>query len=592
MYGVSKMNGRRFPLLLAGALIVGCAGQEPDPIQGDWGDEVAYPEVGGAYARALTALTGTCTFTAGAMAIDASNTAQTIIIGVRAVDTAILVNGATCGSPAATTKSMKTLNVDTNMAGAQVLILDYLNGVFGKGSGSTASTIVNLGAGTDELLIRGSSSADDMTFATTGLFIDKGTVVDISHAGIETFEVSLAAGNDLFNGSDFASVLTVYGGGGNDTITGTGLADSIYGGDGNDIIAGAAGVDLLYGEAGDDTFNEGATSNGGDTFTGGLGTDVVSYALRTAVITATIAAGVADDGAAAEADNIVAGVESVTGGTANDVLTGDGNNNVLSGGAGNDTLLGGAGDDTYNGGAGDDIFDEGATASGADTFIGGAGTDTVDYDSRTAVLTVTMDGILANDGLSGEGDNVKADVENLVAGTQADSITGNSLDNVITGALGADVLTGGAGNDTFLEGAVTSGADTFNGGTGVDTVDYSARIAVLTVTMDGVAADDGLASEGDDVNADVENLKAGSAADSITGNDLANHIDGGAGADIIDGGIGNDILFGAAGADTLSGGEGDDTLDGGADANILNCGNGDDIGVNQNLGTKNADCEL
>ncbi len=56
---------------------------------------------------------------------------------------------------------------------------------------------------------------------------------------------------------------------------------------------------------------------------------------------------------------------------------------------------------------------------------GDVGTDTATYASRTAPLTVTIDGI-ANDGATAEGDdNVKTDVENLVGGSAKDSLTGS-----------------------------------------------------------------------------------------------------------------------------------------------------------------------
>jgi Ca2+-binding RTX toxin-like protein len=593
MNGANKKRGGKLPLVLAGALLVGCAGEKPEPIKGDWGDEVAYPELGGAYARALTALDGTCAFTAGAMTIDANDAAQTIIIGVRSVDQAILVNGATCGTPAATVKSMKTLNVDQGMGDDQVVILDYLNGIFGKGSGTSAATTVDLGAGTDELLIRGSSGADNMVFATTGIYIDKGTVLDVSAAGTETYNVSLAAGADVFSGSDFATALTVFGGIGNDTITGTDQADTINGGEGNDIITGALEDDTLNGDEGDDTFMEGEDTSGSDTFDGGAGTaDMVSYALRTIAITASIGAGVTDDGEALEADDILATVEGITGGTEDDALTGDSGNNVLTGGLGDDTLTGDTGNDTLNGGDGDDTFDEETASNGGDIFNGGAGTDVLDYSARTVALVVTMDGVLANDGEALEVDNVKADVENILGGTAGDNITGNNGNNVMTGGAGADILSGAAGNDTFDEEAAANGGDVFNGGLGVDTVDYSARTGALTVTMDGVAADDGEA-DADNVKGDVENLLGGTAADTITGNALANDIDGGAAADTISGGAGDDVLFGAAGADTIDGDAGDDTLDGGADADTLDCGAGDDIGVGGGgVDTIDASCEL
>ena len=56
-----------------------------------------------------------------------------------------------------------------------------------------------------------------------------------------------------------------------------------------------------------------------------------------------------------------------------------------------------------------------------------------------------------------------------------------------------------------------------NGGAGLDTADYSARIASVTVDLDG-AADDGETAEADNVRPDVERLLGGAGDDTLTGN--------------------------------------------------------------------------
>lgn len=592
-----------WPLVLV-AMLTSCVAEAPNSDdlarEADWGDPELYPDLGGSYAS-LTALVGTCTWVSatGTMTIDAGDTAQTIIIGKRSVDSAILVNGATCGSPAATSVTLKRLNMTTGMANVQTVIIDFIAGLFAPGTTTARGMNIDLGAGaTDAVRIRGTTGVDTLTFGGNGLSFNTDAFRDIDVANVESFSVSLGTGADVFSGAGgngttgaFTTAVTVFGGDDADTLTGGDAADTINGGAGADTLAGGLGADALNGDAGNDTFNQGAATDGGDTLTGGTETDSVSYALRTLAVTVTVGAG-ANDGEAGEADDVGVTCETVVGGAGNDSLTGDANANTLTGGAGNDTLVGGAGADVLNGDAGDDTFSEEAATNGGDTFNGGAGTDTVDYSLRTAALTVTMDGVTADDGLAGELDNVKADVENLLGGTAADNITGNALANVLTGGLGADVLSGGAGADTFAEGTVTNGGDVFNGGADIDTVDYSLRTAALTVTMDGVAADDGLAGETDNVKADVENLYAGSAIDSITGNDAANIITGGAGVDTLTGGLGADELFGDAGNDVMNGDAGDDILDGGTGDNTLNCGTGDDIAYNNGLGVRNADCEL
>ena len=519
----------------------------------------------------LTPLATPCSVASGTgfATITLATAGESVLVSLRA-DSAILVNGEVC----ALAGVMKKLTI-TGGTGADTVIIDFLNGTFLAGSTTTANIIIDMVSGTDAFKLRGRNSAttgDVLTFGagTAGVVAVNFAAdlnKDITVANADTFAVATGNGIDTVTGAGgagtgaaFTAALSINGGALVDTLTGGDGADTISGGAGNDIISGGLGADILNGDADNDTFNEGAVTNGADTFNGGTGTDTVSYALRTAIVAVTIAAsgGTADDGESTETDDVIDDVEVVTGGTLADTMTCQAAGCTLNGGAGDDILTGAAGADTLNGGVGDDTFVEGTAASGGDVFNGGAGTDTVDYSGRSVALLVTMDGVAADDGESGELDDVNVDVEDLLGGTVADIITGNLNNNVITGGTGNDTLSGGAGDDTFRERAVTSGADSFDGGAGVDTVDYSARVAALTVTMDGVAADDGLGGETDNVSATVENLLGGTAGDTITGNLLDNNIDGGLGADTIVGGAGDDILDGAGGTDSVTGGDGDD----------------------------------
>jgi len=579
--------------LLAACALTACG---DEPFELDVTDGI--PEFNGA----LTALATPCAFVGSSgIATVTLASAEIALISRRAVDSAILANGVACGTATATL--LKRLNI-TGAGGDETVILDFQNGLFGAGTTASAGIVVDLLGGTgDALKFRGQKTADTLTFGADGINTAADTARDVTVTGVETFVVASGDGNDIVTGAGgagtgtvFTSALTVFGGIGNDTITGGTGADTLSGGDGADIMSGGLGDDSLDGGAGNDTFNEGAVDSGSDTFVGGADTDTVSYALRTAAVTATIetsGVGTDNDGEASEGDDVDDDIEGLTGGTADDTLTcaatacvligglgadtltGGAGNDTISGGAGNDVIDGGDGDDVLNGDADDDTFDEGSADNGSDIINGGAGIDEVDYSARTAALTVTMDGAAADDGLSGEADNVKGDVENILGGTAADTITGNALANTITGGAGDDVLTGGAGDDTFDEGAADSGSDTFNGGLGTDTVDYSARVAALTVTMDGVAADDGLSGEADDVKADVENCLGGDEADTITGNASDNRLVGGAEDDTLNGGAGNDTLEGGLGDDTLNGDAGDDVLDGEAGTDVLDAGAGD-----------------
>jgi Ca2+-binding RTX toxin-like protein len=109
-----------------------------------------------------------------------------------------------------------------------------------------------------------------------------------------------------------------------------------------------------------------------------------------------------------------------------------------------------------------------------DDVSGGDGRDTVDYfelaqggPRRTSGVTVTYDG-QANDGASGEGDNVKPDVE-VVSGTGfPDRLVGDDGAQELDGSGGNDVLDGGGGNDAL---GGSAGDDAINGGAGDDSID-------------------------------------------------------------------------------------------------------------------------
>ena len=214
-------------------------------------------------------------------------------------------------------------------------------------------------------------------------------------------------------------------------------------------------------------------------------------------------------------------------------------------------LAGGAGNDKLTGGTGDDVF---LADAGSDTYAGGAGNDTADYSARTAPLAISLDGS-ANDGETGEADNVGADVEVVAGGAANDALTGDDAANTLLGNAGDDSLSGGAGPDVL------------SGGDGVDTATYAGANAPIRVTLDG-QANDGSSADTNGDNVDTENVIGGSADDVLIGN---------AGANALAGGDGNDRILGGSGADLLDGGPGDDilqSLDGTKDG--VSCGDGED----------------
>jgi Ca2+-binding RTX toxin-like protein len=177
--------------------------------------------------------------------------------------------------------------------------------------------------------------------------------------------------------------------------------------------------------------------------------------------------------------------DTLKGGDGNDTLEGEGGLDFLFGAAGNDVLRGEddadelhgeTGNDTMYGGNGNDTILAEASADGADVMYGDGGTDKVDYSARlSGAMVITIDNS-ANDGLvdadpntagnQGEADNVRTDVEWLVGGGGADSITGSANNETLHGGSGNDTITGGSGDDDITGGG---GNDTMYGGFGNDT---------------------------------------------------------------------------------------------------------------------------
>jgi subtilisin family serine protease len=348
--------------------------------------------------------------------------------------------------------------------------------------------------------------------------------------------------------------------------------ENLLGGSGNDTLVGHDGVNVLDGGPGNDALEGGA---GADQLRGGADTDLADYAPRTRPLTVTVD-GRPGDGEQGEGDNVELDVEWVRGGSAGDRLTGTG---------GPDGLWGMAGDDTLDGGA------------GSDWLNGGVGTDTLDYSTRTAPVTVSLDG-KSGDGEAGENDIPMGDLESTAAGSGNDRLTGNAGKNTLRGGPGADTLDGLAEMDSLDGGG---GADQLRGGAGVDLADYASRTRPLTVTADGRPGD-GEQGEGDNVSLDVEWLLGGSGHDRLTGTGGANGLWGMAGNDTLTGAAADDWLNGGAGTDTLEGLAGTDTLDGGAGADAVKardslldrvtCAAGADTVVGDLLDVLTSDCEI
>jgi len=217
-----------------------------------------------------------------------------------------------------------------------------------------------------------------------------------------------------------------------------------------------------------------------------------------------------------------------------DVINASSTGVTIYAGTGNDTVNGGAGADILLGEAGNDTF---TTGLGADQVDGGIGTDTVDYSASSAGVNIANDGSVGSGGWAA-GDTL-ANIEAITGSAYADTLRG--------GATLGTALSGLAGNDSFVS---YGGADTIDGGTGTDTLDYSGSGAAVQAYLNGTVSTGGDAAG--DVVTNVEIITGSAYGDRLTGSSLN---------DTLYGGAGDDTLIGGAGADRLDGGAGFDTAD-------------------------------
>ncbi len=180
---------------------------------------------------------------------------------------------------------------------------------------------------------------------------------------------------------------------------------------------------------------------------------------------------------------------TIDGGIGHDTLWGNNGDDRINGGDGNDHILGGGGNDFLNAGNGDDYLNGG---TGADQLTGGAGNDTLVFWGDAfwnAGYSITMDG----------GVDATANGDSLI---ELDSSHVRSFDT-FNGGTGYDTLVGSAGNDVILLedqlsgrhpqslGARLVSVEEINGGAGSDIIDLkSSMYAYGDVTLYGGSGDD------------------------------------------------------------------------------------------------------
>jgi Ca2+-binding RTX toxin-like protein len=435
---------------------------------------------------------------------------------------------------------------------------------------------------------------------------DDTITLDESNGALPAAQLFGGDGNDTITGASGNDLL--FGQSGNDTLLGKGGNDLLFGGDGNDVLIGGVGNDQVFGQAGDDTmvWNPGEGSDlmeggdGNDTaqVNGGNGAETFSIiANGTRVLfertdpapfsldigtteNLVLHANGGDD--VITAGNGLASLIQLTldGGAGNDTITGGDGNDVLIGGDGNDLVVGGRGNDAANLGAGDDTF-VWNPGDGSDTVEGGLGTDTLLFNG--ANVNEHID-IAAN----GNHARFVRDVGNVTMDLRGvEQIQFNALGGADT--ITVEDLSGTGVKQVGIDLGSPPGSGSGDGQ--ADTVIVNGRVSNDHVTVAGSGTSLSVAGLAAQISINgSEGANDTLVINTLGGNDTINasglpagvthlSIDAGDGNDSIIGSDGSDVLIGGAGNDVITGGRGDDValLGDGDDIFVWNPGDGSDI---------------
>jgi Ca2+-binding RTX toxin-like protein len=402
------------------------------------------------------------------------------------------------------------------------------------------------------------------------------------------------AGNDIVSGGSGGDML--FGQSGDDVLSGRGGFDQLYGGSENDVLIGGDGDDLMFGESGNDRmiWNPGDDT---DLMEGGADIDTaeVNGGNGAEVFTATA------NGTRVRFDRLDPAPFSLDIGTTeylvvnmnggNDSFSATGNLAALiqitvDGGAGDDTILGSNGADTLLGGDGDDFIDgqqgndvaflgagndvfQWDPGDGSDTVEGQDGTDTLLFNGSAGseIFEASANGgrvrftrnlgniVMDMDGVESLDLNTLGGTDTVIVG----DLSGTDLVDVnvnLAGAIGGTAGDGAA--DVVIANATNGGdiIDVFGAGTSLSVLGLAARIDVTN----SEGANDALVVNGlgGDDRIAATTLPAGVTRLTLDGGAGDDILLGSQGADVFLGGDGNDFVFGDNGNDTALLGAGDD----------------------------------
>jgi Ca2+-binding RTX toxin-like protein len=405
--------------------------------------------------------------------------------------------------------------------------------------------------------------------------------------------VATGEGGDTFDGFEH-----ITGGCFDDTLVGNSEVNVMFGGPGNDKLSGLAGTDSLQGDYGLGPQARAAITGctgapGNDILSGGSGTDFINYYGVHPGYLGASSVGVTVDLAQKSAignqgDDRITSVDNVSGSDDADRLRGNASGNTFWPEGGDDRING-------RGGTGDTV-----SYSDLETYFhNDVSSGHVDANLSTGIAMVQM---MRSSGSTAETDTLDR-IEFLAGSSGNDTLTGDGGNNFLTGEAGdddlfglggEDVLNGGTGNDTlsggdgtrdigdfFLTHGLSENATFICAELGVPSVNVSDCTGV-TPGHAGVStnSDSDVNDPGDEVDTltGLEGLEGDSYADVLVGDGASNELYGLGGDDYLLGGDGNDYLAGGTQDGVIrwrSGGNRGDTLIG--DAGTDQCSTGEEV---------------
>ena len=176
---------------------------------------------------------------------------------------------------------------------------------------------------------------------------------------------------------------------------------------------------------------------------------------------------------------------------------------------------------------------------GRDAFDGMGGYDTMIYFMRSDPIRVALSG--PHDSfvyIGGVAEDTLRNIEDIIAGSGNDILSGDDKDNILLGASGDDYLYGGNGPDQLQGGA---GRDFLDGGEGMDWALYKEQYVPIHISLSEVGKSIAyVGGVAEDTLHSIESLQGGTHNDTLTGNSADNTLEGREGRDVLRGNGGAD----------------------------------------------------